>query len=86
MNNIHSLNLHSQITSSSSDLTNPAVTTVVAGNGEAMDPSAIATLTPQTPQLIYPTTDFQPFMNGEFPSSFDITNLFDLVLPDYMGL
>jgi hypothetical protein len=38
---------------------------------------------PFTEQLFYPTTDFH-LMGGEIPG-FDITNLFDVVIPDFMG-
>lgn len=56
------------------------------GTGGAMNPPAFPAAGPQSTQLFYPTTDFQPLMSGEFPAGFDITNLFDAVLPDYMGL
>lgn len=39
---------------------------------------------PFTEQLFYPTTDLQPLMGGEVPAGFDITNLFDVVIPDFM--
>ncbi|KAL1964787.1 hypothetical protein VTN77DRAFT_6654 [Rasamsonia byssochlamydoides] len=41
--------------------------------------------TPFTEQLFYPTTDLQPLIGGEIPAGFDITNLFDSVIPDFMG-
>ncbi|KAH8689526.1 fungal-specific transcription factor domain-containing protein [Talaromyces proteolyticus] len=41
---------------------------------------------PYTDQLFYPTTDLQPLMGGNIPSGFDITNLFDAVIPEFPNL
>lgn len=34
-------------------------------------------------QLFYPTDDLQPFMTGDLASGFDITGLFDTMLPNF---
>lgn len=34
-------------------------------------------------QLFYPTDDLQPFMTGDLSSGFDISGLFDSVLPNF---
>lgn len=34
-------------------------------------------------QLFYPTDDLQPFMTGELGSGFDMTGLFDTMLPNF---
>lgn len=34
-------------------------------------------------QLFYPTDDLQPFMTGDSGSGFDITGLFDTMLPNF---
>ena len=34
-------------------------------------------------QLFYPTDDLQPFMTGDLGSGFDITGLFDTMLPNF---
>jgi hypothetical protein len=41
---------------------------------------------PITDPLFYPTTDLQPLMGGDIPSGFDITSLFDAVIPDFPNL
>jgi hypothetical protein len=38
---------------------------------------------PYTDQLFYPTTDLQPFVGGDIGMGFDITGLFDAVLPNF---
>lgn len=41
---------------------------------------------PYTDPLFYPTTDLQPLMGDDIASGFDITNLFDAVIPEFPNL